>query len=364
MEALPGALAMAGRPSEPWFYSDKGTWYIWLDGKKKSLGVRGEGNKAEAVKAWHRLMAGVPLDGDATASSPSPKATPKHEDKPDALTVKGMVEAFLADCEGRLKPATVRWYSDMLTPFAEAKGAERVDAITAKVAMAYAKKPRWSDSTRNGILSALSIAFRWAGHPLAGLKKPTMQSRGSKALISDADHAQLMAKAPAYFKPFLTVCRLTGARPGEVAAITSENFDEGQGVVVLGQHKTAHRTGKERLIFLPPEAVALLVAQRALHGEGHLLRDRQGQPYGKDAIVGMMRRLRRKAGVKGTAYGYRHTLATDALASGIPDAHVAALLGHQGTTMLHRHYSHLTERAGVLREALGQVRGAKDEPKG
>jgi hypothetical protein len=40
-----------------------------------------------------------------------------------------------------------------------------------------------------------------------------------------------------------------------------------------------------------------------------------------------------------------------------PAAHVAALLGHSGTAMLHKHYSHLTARAGVLRAALGKVRG-------
>jgi integrase len=55
-------------------------------------------------------------------------------------------------------------------------------------------------------------------------------------------------------------------------------------------------------------------------------------------------------------YGYRHGLATDALASGVADAQVAELLGHSGTAMLHRHYSHLTARTQVLQAALGRVR--------
>jgi integrase len=56
------------------------------------------------------------------------------------------------------------------------------------------------------------------------------------------------------------------------------------------------------------------------------------------------------------AYGYRHTFATDALANGVPDAQVAALLGHSGTAMLHKHYAHLGARAKALRDALDKVR--------
>ena len=44
-------------------------------------------------------------------------------------------------------------------------------------------------------------------------------------------------------------------------------------------------------------------------------------------------------------------------ANGVPEAHVAELLGHSGTAMLHRHYSHLGTKAAALRSALGKVRG-------
>jgi integrase len=54
-------------------------------------------------------------------------------------------------------------------------------------------------------------------------------------------------------------------------------------------------------------------------------------------------------------YGYRHTFATDALANGVSDAHIAELLGHS-VAMLGRHYSHLVARTGVLKAALGRVR--------
>lgn len=56
-------------------------------------------------------------------------------------------------------------------------------------------------------------------------------------------------------------------------------------------------------------------------------------------------------------YGYRHTFATDALVSGVPDATVVTLLGHTSTTMLFKQYSHLTSRADVLRRTAATVRG-------
>src|SRR5262249_29883201 len=147
-------------------------------------------------------------------------------------------------------------------------------------------------------------------------------------------------------------------RPGEVAAITVENFDEAGACVVLKQHKTREKTGKGRVIYLTQDVVELLKQQREKYGTGHLLRTAYGRPWRPVVLVRAMDATRKRAGVKGaTLYGYRHSLATDCLASGVPDAHVAEILGHHGTRMLHQHYSHLSGKVNVLREALGQVRG-------
>ena len=337
------------RTNEPWYRKSKDTWYLTVNGKKKSLQVKGEMNEKQAIEAWHRFMANpMPLEAPQ-----KPREAPQEEK--DLSTVSAIVEAFLSDAKGRVKDDTLRGYRDFLSPFSDKHGKAKADTITAKMATNYANRDEWSNSTRNGFLSVLSIAFRWAGHPIAKLKKPTMESRGDKALVSDTDHARLLEAAPSYFKPFLSLLHLSGARPSEVAAITSDNFDEEQSMIRLKEHKTS-RHGKSRFIFLSPEAVAILRKQKAKYETGNLLRNRYGMAYTKNAIVHMMASLRKKTGAKGTAYGYRHSFATDALSKGIPDATVAALLGHSGTTMLHKHYSHLTSRTQALRDALGKVR--------
>lgn len=51
------------------------------------------------------------------------------------------------------------------------------------------------------------------------------------------------------------------------------------------------------------------------------------------------------------AYTYRGSFATDALEAGVPDASVAALLGHTNTATLHRFYNQLSSRTGHLKDA-------------
>jgi integrase len=329
-----------------WFRESKQTWYCTLDGQKRSLGVKGRDNEAEAVGAWHRLMAGL-------QEKKKPKAEP---------TVAEVVKGFLADADGRVKRNTFEGYLFFLLPFSQKHGKLKASALSAFLAEAYCRKPTWGDNTRANFLGTLTTAFKWAERarlidktPIVGLKRPPKASRGVEAVIKRDDHTRLLEAAGERFKPFLMMLHLTGARLGEVRAITAENFDAEGGMVQLKEHKTAYK-GKSRTIYLCPEAVAVLLGQKAKYGSGFLFRSRFGLPWTKTAVVSAMGRLQRRLGVKATAYGYRHTFATEALANGVPDAQVAALLGHSGTAMLHKHYSHLTGQARALREALGKVR--------
>jgi integrase len=336
------------RPSKPWFRASKGTWYCTLDGKKVSLGVHGRANRKEAEEAWHRLMAGV------TEERPSPKAGP---------TVADIIDQFLADCQDRLKSKTVQGYRDFLKPFVKQHGTLKPSDLTPTLAEAYSRRPAWSGSTRHDFLGTLAGAFLWAERsriidrtPLIGLRRPPKASRGLEVLLTAEEREKLSEAATPQFRLVLEVLWGTGMRPGEATAITAENFDPDSGLVRLKDHKTAHR-GKARVVYLTPRLVELLRGLKEKHGSGHLLRNRCGGPWTGWAIVKAMQVTRDRAGLPGkVAYGLRHTFATDALANGVPDAQVAELLGHSGTAMLHKHYSHLTARSRVLREALGRVR--------
>jgi integrase len=322
------------RPQKPWFRTGKDTWYATVHGKKVSLGVKDKENE-----------------------------TPKLP-----VRVGMVIRAFLADAESRAKAKTMRIYRYFLLPFAEAHGERPVDDLKPTLAQAYSRKPAWKQQTRHSFLTTLVTAFRWAEQagmvdrsPLVGVRKPPKASRGMEALLTPEEYARLLDAATPLFRLFLKVLYGSGARPGEVAAITAENFDPDAGLVRLAEHKTSHK-GFRRVIYLTPEAVALLVQQRERYQSGLLLRNSRGQAWTQNSIGLALRRTRERAGIPhAIAYGLRYTFATDALANGVPDAQVAELLGHQGTAMLHRHYAHLGAKAKVLRDALGQVRPTEPE---
>ncbi len=196
-------------------------------------------------------------------------------------------------------------------------------------------------------------------NPVKGIRKLKAKSRGADAVIEAGEHERLMEAAPAYLRDVLFALRESGARPCEVLTVEAKDFHAEAGLWVLHKHKTAHKTGKPRIIYLTPGLTALCRELAKRHPEGALFRRRSGKPFPPAYYLArLVRQLRRRLGMREsvTPYGMRHAFATDALANGIPDAHVAELLGHSGTAMLHRHYAHLTARSQALRDALGKIR--------
>jgi integrase len=311
-----------------------------------SLRTKGRANRKAAYAAWHHLK----VEG-VTAKAKAP------------ATVAEVVAAFLSDAEGRVKRETLRTYRMFLLPFKRRFGRMRADELTPPQCEAAARKPTWGDSSRSGFLSAVVSAFRWAvrasvltAYPLAGLKKPPKASRSASALITAGEHRRLLDSASTQFCLFLRVLWATGARPSEVARLAAADVDWTMGIARLAEHKTA-RLGHRRTIYLPPDIVDLLRRLAVKRPAGPLLRNRDGRIWTCWNIRKAMAAARRRAGVpNATAYGYRHTFATDALERGVPDAHVAELLGHSGTAMLHKHYAHLSARSAVLRSALDRIR--------
>lgn len=339
---------MARNSQGPWFRKASGSWYATIHGRRVALGVTGRGNRPKAVEAWKRLLAG-----------------PQSTVGVGGVSVRRLIDGFLADATARTKPHTSKVYGQLLRPLADRFGRRPASGFTPRDAERFAaSRPTWGPTTRRQFLSALVTAFRWAvrarllpTNPLEGVRKPPQISRGTKAVISTTDHAKLIAAAHPRVVELLTLLWLTGARPSELYRLTAADVDLAAGAAVLHDHKTAD-TGRPRVILFPPAAMELLAELVLRHPTGPLLRKPLGNPWGVDGLYQQMRVLGRRAGVTGaTAYGYRHTFATDALARGVPDAHVAALLGHAKTTTLHKHYSHLTGRAAELRAAAERVRG-------
>lgn len=332
-----------------WFRKSNDCWYVTIDGVQVGLGVRGEERRSEAERAA----------SDHTAA----RFMNTQQRQLSTQTVKAVLDAFLADAKGRVKANTYATYAGLLSPVAAQFALVLADDFKSAMLLKFVNRPSWGNSHRHNVIGAVQTAFKWAvevdliaSNPLRHIKRPSKASRGIKALVSPDTHLKLLDASSPALRLLLTLLHETGARPSELSRLSALDVDFLNSVCVLTEHKSSGTTGKPRLIFLSGTAMTLLREQVAKYPDGSLLRNMKGSSWNKDGIGHAVRRACKRAGVKAIAYGYRHTFATTCLSKSIPDATVAALLGHSSTTMLHKHYSHLTSMATTMKAAIDQVR--------
>ena len=169
---------MARHSSGAWFRKSKNAWYAKVAGKQIPLGVKGIDNETAAQQAWHRLMANgaVPV--------------PKPELKPaDVATVSAVVNGFLSDAKGRVKPNTYATYAGLLVPVASHFAGTPATVFSASKLIAYANRPEWGPSYRHNLIGSVQTAFKWAEtngivatNPVKSVNRPPKASRGRKAV--------------------------------------------------------------------------------------------------------------------------------------------------------------------------------------
>jgi integrase len=360
---------MARQSDGPWYRKSKNAFYATVAGKKVPLakcGPRGEDDaeaRAKARTKWHGLM----LARDAAVKS--------GEDK-DEQALAVALEAFLEYAEGEYKPKTVLLYTAFLQGLIDhLKGQGLLGVQVRQFGSAHmdrwlaSKKKTWGKATRRIAITVVCRALNYAvkrdlitRNLVRNYEKPPIVSRGRESVIPRGEYEMMLAASEERFRWFLIALWHTGARPGEVASVEAKDYDRDAGAWVLKEHKT-DAVGRDRVIHLTPTMVDLTEKLCALYPEGKLFRNRKGNPW-VDSVIGkrfgkLRERLKLKS--RSIAYGFRHAFATAQLAAGTPDTHVAALLGHTSTAMVHKHYSHIAGASQVLRDALKHVKPAEGE---
>lgn len=285
--------------------------------------------------------------------------------------------AFFLDWSGKHNsPKTVEGHRFFLRPFVDfAVEGRRIGDLRVGDLRPYHveawldSRPRWSRSTRRGAITSVKRVINESitqglleQNPLAKLKKPPCAQR--ERVLDDGERARLLANyAPDDpFRDFLEALLLTGARPGEIAAIEAAQVSLDDGTWTMQRHKTRDRQAepRPRVIYLVPRMVEISRALVERHPSGPIFRNSRGKPWTRNAWRCRFRRVRVKLdlGDDVCAYGFRHGYATDALERGVPEATVAELLGHTDTKMIHRHYSKLRTRTQHLRDMAAKAVGA------
>lgn len=318
-----------GRPAAIWWNAQKGKYYATIGGK--SVGLSADREQAQ------QLFDGL-------------RAKEKAPELRQFNLVKTIANLYLDTLVGRKSYANGRLALGGFT--AHHPGLRVCDIRAVHVQQWVNAHPEWSASTQHTYITYLVSCLNWAkkpeqniidSNPIAGLRKPPCRSRGREAVISDATHQQVLTGVRPYLRDVLTFLRATGCRPGTALAITAADVDFGNQSIIVTEHKTADKTGRNLHIPIPAALVPMLQRLCAAQPTGTIFRGQSGKPLTARDITTRICRLKNAGRIPQGyfAYGNRHTVATVLLQAGHSEAKVATVLGHTSTAMLQKNYGHL-----------------------
>lgn len=181
--------------------------------------------------------------------------------------------------------------------------------------------------------------------------------------LSIAEAQRLLNASDADFRPLVRAALETGCRYGELTRLEVQDFNPDAGKVAVRKSKC----GKPRHVVLTEQGADFFkqhCAGRA--GDDLMFRTANGVPWKKSNQGRPMRSACGHAGIA-PADGFhqlRHTWASLAVMAGVPLMVVARNLGHVNTSMVEKHYGHLSEsyvteaiRAGAPRYGAEPTNG-------
>jgi integrase len=274
----------------------------------------------------------------------------------------------------------------------------------------------WKTS-RRGAIVAVQRAFNWAAKtgklrslggrsPLAGMEKPAQGRRELVVSREQFDEALAPVKDQE-FRDLLTASWETGARPNELYTVEASFLDADNARWIFPIRQSKGRK-IQRVIYLTDAALEIARRLSARHRSGPLFRNTDGLAWNMSSVKCRFQNLRvalgrkkmehlglippkiprlkaaeradpdrrkaherrvlerrrqitqlaRQYGPRYNLYAFRHSFVTEALVQGLDAVTVSILVGHRDTTMISRHYAHLTDRHDHLREAAKRARGS------
>jgi integrase len=158
--------------------------------------------------------------------------------------------------------------------------------------------------------------------------------------LTIAEAKRLLNASEPDFRKLVQAALETGARYGELAALTVADFNPDAGTVGIRVSKT----GKPRHVVLTDEGAAFfkqICAGRA--GSDPMFTKSNGTAWKKSHQSRPMVDACKRAGIKPRIgfHGLRHSWASLAVMNGVPLLVIAKNLSHSDTRMVEKHYGHL-----------------------
>ncbi len=278
------------------------------------------------------------------------------------LTLRSLVERFLAWIDGRNRPGTVYYYRLHLTAFVAQVGDVQLADLRRHHLLDWGRT--WHQ------VQAVQRLFNWAQiemeltthNPFRSVKRPRVGRR--RRVLDRAGLVKLLRAASPDFRAYLLAMRETIARPQEVRLLRWSQLrwdgDDstrlaalraGEARFELTEYKAQERRADPDAlrIILVSARLGRLLARHLGGGRRHddfVFTNSAGLPWSANAVRLRVKRLRHRAqldpdarGENVVAYTLRHTSATAACAAGVPDRLLAEMMGHTSTRTTSR-YQH------------------------
>jgi integrase len=183
--------------------------------------------------------------------------------------------------------------------------------------------------------------------------------------LTIAEAQRLINASPADFRRLVQGALETGARYGELCALTASDFNPDSGTIAVRQSKS----GKPRHIVLTDDGSEFfrgLTAGRP--GNEFMFVKEGGEAWLRSHQAEPMKQANKNAKITPPInfHGLRHTWASHAVMNGVPMLVVAKNLGHSDTRMVEKHYGHLAPsfvadaiRAGAPRFGTNNAESSK-----
>lgn len=313
----------------------------------------------------------------------------------DGVAVADVVASYLADLDRRVAAGLLAKQSKhcrvrYVRLFADDYGQYPVAALPRDALTDWLiAHPKWvSPATQHDATGAVYGCFRWAvergdipAHPLSrprGLaasrpRPPVVEDEFEQlwraARNDQGDRARPAAEA---FRVAITFLFRTGARTCEMRTACWADLDWTAGVLRLRDHKTARKSGQDRLVAIDDETLAMLrdleyvrrMGRADASTRSRIFLNSRGRPWTKDSFSRLFRAFARKAGLPAgrTAYGLRHGFCVKGLEAGVGARQIADQLGHASTKMVDWYGRETRQRAEHLRRVVAQIHGRIGQP--
>lgn len=275
------------------------------------------------------------------------------------------IERFGDKTIAEFKPFHVtEWLEAMAKPREDSKG----------------RMGKWGETYQAMALRTLICALNWAKkqglitrHCLdqKGVVKRSKRSRGEEAYIDAPIYDKLVRAVNSNFADLIRFLRDTGCRPAEAYHAEARYYRASEKILVYpGQPKpgdfvwkNAVKTGRDRVIYLNDDLVKMIERRIKLYPEGHLFRTKRNSKWSNEAMSVALRWYSKRLSISPppTAYGFRHSFATDWLLNSGPIKVLADMIG-TSVGMIERHYGHLQVDKVRMRTILLETMSGRGSP--